>query len=242
MSDYRLITGDAGQVLDRLINEGIKVDMVYTSPNPPFYTRESSDERENNTPLNLGRETNFIEYVNRLMEVFEKVRAILKDDGSFWLHAGDYSLSSKGRLQVPDRLSLHMIDKYNWILNSKLIWFRPEEYKANKRVRFKMDYEFIYWFTKIKEVPIYDNSYLETSIIEARYTEPPKGVWGSGFPEKLIEIPIKTCTLPGQTILDPFMGTGETGLIANNMKRCFIGIELFPWKTGLTLDRFRAQK
>lgn len=240
MSDkLRLISGDASTVLDRLIQEGIEVDMIYTSPNPPFYTRDNADERELTMKENLGRESNFSDYVNNLMKVFEKARAILKNDGSFWLHAGDYSLYPQGRMNVPHRIALHMMDKWGWFLNSELIWFRPEKYKSPKRIRFKKDYENIFFFSKIDKPKIYDDRYLETSIINAPYIKP-VGEWNSGFPEELVHVPIMTCTCPTETVLDMFMGTGVTGKVALQMGRKFIGIELFPWKTQKTLERLRA--
>lgn len=35
-------------------------------------------------------------------------------------------------------------------------------------------------------------------------------------------------SLPGDTILDPFMGSGTTGVAAINMGRKFIGVEIEP--------------
>jgi site-specific DNA-methyltransferase (adenine-specific)/modification methylase len=37
---------------------------------------------------------------------------------------------------------------------------------------------------------------------------------------------VNKATLPGQTVLDPFMGSGTTGAACAEMKRAFIGIEL----------------
>lgn len=240
MGKFRLITGDAGQILDRLIEEGTKVDMVFTSPNPPFYSKDEKDPREKEMPGNIGNEPNFTLYIDNLMQVFEKVRAILKDTGSLWVHAGDYSTFKGGsRIQVPQRIALTLTDKYKWFLKSTLIWFRPEPYEKIL-TRFKQDYEYIYWFSKTEDVKIYDNQYLETSIIEARYIPPPQGVWDSGFPEGLIYIPIKTCTTHGQTVLDPYSGTGSTGAVALKMKRKYIGIDLFPHKTNRTMERLRV--
>lgn len=36
---------------------------------------------------------------------------------------------------------------------------------------------------------------------------------------------IKTYTNKGDTVLDPYMGTGTTGVACNNLGRNFIGIE-----------------
>jgi len=45
-------------------------------------------------------------------------------------------------------------------------------------------------------------------------------------PVQLIETLIKQCTHEGDTILDPFMGSGTTGVAAIKNNRNFIGIEL----------------
>ncbi|MGC9503324.1 DNA-methyltransferase [Baaleninema sp.] len=48
------------------------------------------------------------------------------------------------------------------------------------------------------------------------------------FPEKLIEPCILAGCPTGGTILDPFFGAGTTGLVANQLGRNYVGIELNP--------------
>ena len=50
----------------------------------------------------------------------------------------------------------------------------------------------------------------------------------AAFPEGLPEWFIKLFTKPGDTVLDPFMGSGTTNIVANRMGRNSIGIELVP--------------
>lgn len=45
-------------------------------------------------------------------------------------------------------------------------------------------------------------------------------------PEKLLEIIITACSDPGDLVLDPFFGTGTTGVVAKRLGREWIGIEL----------------
>ncbi len=45
-------------------------------------------------------------------------------------------------------------------------------------------------------------------------------------PEKLLERIVSIGSKPGDIILDPFMGSGTTGVIAKKLGREFIGIEI----------------
>ncbi len=50
----------------------------------------------------------------------------------------------------------------------------------------------------------------------------------AAFPEGLPEWFIKLFTKEGDTVLDPFMGSGTTNIVANRMQRNSIGIEIVP--------------
>lgn len=53
-----------------------------------------------------------------------------------------------------------------------------------------------------------------------------RGAHFAVFPEKLVELPILASTKKGDTVLDPFCGSGTTGVVAKKRGRNFIGIEL----------------
>jgi site-specific DNA-methyltransferase (adenine-specific) len=48
------------------------------------------------------------------------------------------------------------------------------------------------------------------------------------YPPELVETPIKAGSPRGGIVLDPFMGSGTTALVARKLQRRFIGIELNP--------------
>ena len=48
------------------------------------------------------------------------------------------------------------------------------------------------------------------------------------FPEELITTPILACCPIGGIVLDPFMGSGTTALVAKKFRRNFVGIEINP--------------
>ena len=49
---------------------------------------------------------------------------------------------------------------------------------------------------------------------------------GAVFPEALAERVVSNFTCPGSVVLDPFMGTGTTGMVCMDLGREFIGIEI----------------
>ena len=53
-----------------------------------------------------------------------------------------------------------------------------------------------------------------------------KGCHFAPYPEELVETPILACTNKGDIVLDPFCGSGTTGVVSNRLGRNFIGIEL----------------
>jgi site-specific DNA-methyltransferase (adenine-specific) len=48
------------------------------------------------------------------------------------------------------------------------------------------------------------------------------------FPSALVEPCVATSTRRGDLVLDPFIGSGTTGLVALKMRRRFVGVELNP--------------
>ena len=59
------------------------------------------------------------------------------------------------------------------------------------------------------------------------------------FPEALVEIPIKFGCPPNGIVLDPFFGSGTTGLVALKQGKRFIGIELNPEYIKIAKKRLR---
>lgn len=62
------------------------------------------------------------------------------------------------------------------------------------------------------------------------------------YPPKLIETPIQAGCPENGIVLDPFMGSGTTALVAKKLKRNFIGIELNPEYVELARKRLKTMK
>ena len=67
-----------------------------------------------------------------------------------------------------------------------------------------------------------------------------KGAHFAVFPEKLIEPCILAGCPEGGTVLDPFMGSGTTGVVAERLQRAFTGIEINPKYCEMAEERIAA--
>ena len=67
-----------------------------------------------------------------------------------------------------------------------------------------------------------------------------KGLHPTQKPLKLMELLVELVTVPGQTVLDPFMGSGTTCLAARNLGRHYIGIDIDPKNVEIAAKRLGA--
>lgn len=67
-----------------------------------------------------------------------------------------------------------------------------------------------------------------------------RGAHFAVFPKKLVEIPLKASSKPGDTILDPFTGSGTTGVVSIEHNRNFLGVELEPEYASMAKKRIQS--
>lgn len=86
------------------------------------------------------------------------------------------------------------------------------------------------WVEDSKTIPTDINCAIQTGVLLSQ-SEPRddlKKKHPATFPEKDVEKFISFFTKEGETVLDPFMGTGSSGIASLRLNRKFIGIELYP--------------
>lgn len=70
-------------------------------------------------------------------------------------------------------------------------------------------------------------------------TQPTPFAHFATWPEKLVEPMVKACSRPGDTVLDPFSGSGTTGKVAVRLGRRYIGVDISrEYLDGVTAKRF----
>tara|TARA_R110000787_G_scaffold277673_2_gene387121 strand:+ start:623 stop:1591 length:969 start_codon:yes stop_codon:yes gene_type:complete len=98
-----------------------------------------------------------------------------------------------------------------------------------------------------------DFDYNEMLKGESMLTRPLFSVWNispskkkgkkhfASYPEKLIEVPLLSSSPEGGIVMDPFMGSGTTAIVAKNNKRNYVGIEINPEYTSIAEERIKAE-
>ena len=86
------------------------------------------------------------------------------------------------------------------------------------------------------------NEYVDTGTRNKRsvWTIPPQPFKGAHFavmPEALCEPPVLATSRPGDTVLDPFAGSGTVGVVALRHGRNFVGCELNPEYADIARNR-----
>jgi len=253
-----IIHGDALNILKTMPAES--GDCIITSP--PYYK-----QRDYNVKHQIGQEKTVDEYVNKLCDIFDEGKRILKSSGSCWVNLGDkYNEKTRSLYLAPERFAIEMI-KRGWIIKNQIIWQKRNCMPNSDGRKFTIDYEKVFFFVKTNKYyfkqqlePASDTS--DTDYRQAlrkkqsdQYnlkkpyknnfpksfrddgnrnkrcvwdipTKPYKEAHFATFPEELVETPIDAGCPQDGIVLDPFMGSGTTGLVAKKYQKHYIGIEL----------------
>lgn len=78
------------------------------------------------------------------------------------------------------------------------------------------------------------------NIIKAGFESGEKGFHDAQKPISLMKLLIELTTKKGYTVLDPFCGSGSTGVACMNLEREFIGIDIDPMCIDMTKKRLEA--
>jgi len=193
--DVIVYIGDVNKVLN-ILPEGV-VDCVVTSP-PYWKQRDYKDVQQ------IGQESSYQEYVERLVNIFNKIKRILKPTGTFFLNVG-YKYQNKELLLIPELLACEL-QKNGWALLNKIIWQKPNAMPSSLDNRFSNVYEPVFLFAK-KENKY--NYYL--SIDKLRLAVSSFG--SSRKPEDLLEMEVENSLLKNRKVKGKvskvFKGTHE---------------------------------
>lgn len=236
-----------------------EIDLIITSP--PYY-----DLKNYGVKNQIGFSQTYEEYLNDLSKVFSECFRVLKEGRRLCINIGDKFQPSNVNnehqilpihadiIKICQSLSFQYMGSIIW---EKINTCRPSggatimgSYPYPPNGMIKIDYEFILIFKKKGKLPKFDKKIKEKSkLTKEEWITFFSSNWkikglkqnknhGAAFP---IEIPlrlIKMFSFVGDTVLDPFLGTGTTSLASFLLERNSIGYEINPSFKNLIIDRF----
>ena len=149
-------------------------------------------------------------------------------------------LPSKSLMGIPWRVAFALQDA-GWVLRSDIVWNKPNAMPESVTDRPTRSHEYLFLFSKqpryyydadaIKEPAVNGDARQPLTHRNKRtvWTIPTQGLRDAHYapmPEALVEPCILAGSRPGDTVLDPFMGSGTVARVALKHQRHAIGIDL----------------
>lgn len=143
-------------------------------------------------------------------------------------------LKDKDLIGVPWRVAFALQER-GWYLRSEVIWQKPNAQPESVRDRPTRDHEQVFLFSK-SERYVYnvdavkgpnDRRLRTVWDIKTKVNRAASGHFAT-FPSELVQRCVSITSKPGDAVLDPFLGSGTTALVAGEMGRRFVGVELNP--------------
>ncbi len=141
-------------------------------------------------------------------------------------------LKPKDLIGVPWLLAF-ALQKEGWFLRTDIVWNKPNCQPESVKDRPTRSHEYMFLFSKSEHYR-YDQSAVRgpndrnIRTVWDIHTRPYPEAHFATFPPSLVEPCVKIGSSPNDLILDPFIGSGTTGLVALKLDRRFVGIELNP--------------
>lgn len=224
MAKVRLYNQDCILAMQQL--EESSIDLIVTDP--PYNLGNFMKNRDTN--LHKMRENffgtagwdnmEFEEWETSMDNFFEEAERVMKKGGSVIVFMSIIKVETVIRLA----------QKHGFYYKTTGIWHKTNPMPRNMNLHFVNSTEAWIYFTYKARTGTFNNNgimihdFIETSVTpngERKYGKHP-----TQKPENLIKHFIKILSNPEDWVLDPFMGSGTTGVVSKQENRNFIGVEL----------------
>jgi DNA modification methylase/endonuclease YncB( thermonuclease family) len=240
---HRVIIGDSRDMSG--LDDG-SVELVVTSP--PYWQLKDYGDRGQ-----IGFHDSYEDYINNLNLVWSECVRVLHPGCRMCINIGDQFARAVyyGRYKViPIRTEIiKFCEAAGLDYMGAVIWRKVTtcnttggatimgSFPYPRNGILKIDYEFILIFKKPGEAPAVAQEVKERAIFTSKeWNEHFTGHWNfpgekqkgrlAAFPEELPARLIRMFTFEGETVLDPFLGSGTTSLAAMRLGRDSVGFEI----------------
>ena len=224
--DSQLIVGDSFKVLTRMKQES--VDMIFADP--PYFLSNDGITCKSGKMDKLSEKGSSVEEKHKFNRKWIKLcKKVLKPDGTIWISGTLHNIYSVG--MALEQEGFKIINNITWQKNNPpanlacrcfthstetILWARKDDRKSRH----------FFNYQKMKEM---NGGRQMKDVWTGSLTKPSEKTEGkhpTQKPEYLLERIILASTEEGQIVLDPFCGSGTTGVEAVRYGRKFIGIDI----------------
>ena len=239
--DFKLIQGDSFKILKGI--EPKSVDMIFADP--PYFLSSDGISCSGGKMVSVNKgdwdKTISIEEKHKFNRKWIKLcYQVLKDNGTIWISGTMHNIYSIG--MALEQEGFKIINNITWKkLNpppniscrffvhstETILWAK----KDIENVKHKFNYSLMRELNDGKQMK---------DVWESSLTKPSEKKCGkhpTQKPMEILEKIILASTDEGDLILDPFNGSGTTGIVANRLNRKYIGIEKEKEFLDLTIRR-----
>mgnify|MGYP001337316726 FL=1 len=220
MKNIELKLGDCNKILKKV--KAKSIDMIFADP-PYNLSGKTHLTVKSGRPVpgNKGDWDMIDDYEKFTAEWMTECIRVLKDNGTIWI---------SGTLHSHPTVGVMLKKLGMWIVND-IVWFKPNATPLLQTTRLAPSIELIWLAAKSKKY--YFDYDLAKQINGGKQM---RNMWQipaqrhktkhpTEKPEILLERIIAIGSKKGARILDPFMGSGTTGVVAKALGRKFLGIE-----------------
>ena len=229
----KIENGDSIEILKRIPDKSF--DLVFADPPYNMQIGEKltrpDDSKVDGVNDKWDQFSSFEHYDKFSKSWLKECKRILKDNGSMWVIGTYHNIF---------RLGYHMQNLNYWILND-VIWRKNNPMPNFKGTRFTNAHETLIWASKNKKSKytfnyqslkcLNDDLQMRSDWIlpicngKERLKKDGKKIHSTQKPEALLHRIILATTNKGDSIFDPFLGTGTTAVVAKKLGRKYFGVE-----------------
>ncbi|OKA01848.1 DNA-methyltransferase [Helicobacter pylori] len=210
---------NAFEIIKDFYQQNLKVDAIITDPpyNISVKNHFSTLKSARRQGIDFGEwDKNF-----KLLEWIKRYAPLVNPNGCMIIFCSYRFIS-----HIAD-----FLEENGFVVKDFIQWVKSNPMPRNLNRRYVQDTEFALWAVKKKAKWVFNKpeneKYLRPLILKSPVVS---GLERVKHPTQkslaLMEKIISIHTNPNDIVLDPFMGSGTTGLACKNLKRNFIGIEL----------------
>ncbi|MFX1383701.1 MAG: DNA-methyltransferase [Promethearchaeota archaeon] len=251
-NNFILYLGDAIEILNQF--ESDKVDLIFADP-PYFLSNDGiTCQSGKMVSVNKGiwdKSMGFKEDIKFIDSWLKACRRILKENGSIWI---------SGTLHLIYKVG-YLLEKNNYDIINDIVWYKPNAPPNLSCKYFTHSHEILLWARKTdksrhtfhyEKMKLWNNPKDKLKNIDKQM----RSVWSIPLlpkaekefgkhptqkPLELLNRIVSSSSNEGDWVLDPFVGSGTTGIVCNILKRKFIGIDNKKQYLDLAIKRYKSK-